>query len=206
MRRYVVGIDPSLKRAGITVLRLDDTGVARPKVLRDTGYSLPESAGYDDHSDRIAVNSRTVYQILDKLPVKPELVLIENMLPPKDGNFSHNERAALWYGIWSGIKARGLPRAVIQPPTLKLWATGNGRAEKEDILAAVQGWWPTIPIANHDIADSAVCAAMCAMRMGWKLPFPTRRRHFAGMTTVHWPEALVAPHIDQLASTRYRGI
>lgn len=203
---FVVGIDPSLVRAGITVLTRGDDGVAYPKVLRDTGYSLDAAASYDDHSDRIAINARTVYRILDSLPAKPELVLIENMLPPKDGNFSHNERAALWYGIWSGIKARGLPRCTIQPGTLKAWATGTGRGDKEMVLAEVSTWWPHIPIRNHDIADSAVCAAMCATRLGWKMPFQTRRRHVEGLATVKWPDLADAPDLSKLGSPRWTGV
>jgi Holliday junction resolvasome RuvABC endonuclease subunit len=185
--RFVVGIDPSLTRTGITLLTVGGDGVARPKVLRECGYHCVDSPGFDASSDRIVSQARTVAAIIDKLAARPELVMVEAMIPPRDALPSYLERAALWYGIWSAIKARGLPRAVIQPTTLKKWATGAGRADKELVLAEVRNWWPDIPIANHDIADSAVCAAAAAMRLGWTMPFPTRRRHVEGLTTVRWP-------------------
>ncbi|MBU8834455.1 crossover junction endodeoxyribonuclease RuvC [Mycolicibacterium goodii] len=188
MSGYVMGIDSSLTRTGITVLTQDRNGVARPKVLKDCGYSLPDTAGFDESADRIVSQARTVARVLDKFP--PALVLIEAMIPPKNALPSYLERGALWYSLWYEFRARNIPRALIQPTTLKAWATGYGRAEKEDILGEVSKWWPAIPVANHDIADSAVCAAMCAMRLGWKLPFETRRRHIEGVVTVRWPDEL----------------
>lgn len=204
MTRYVMGIDSSLVRTGMTVLKLGDDGIARPKVLRDCGYSLANTAGFDESAERIVSQAQTITRVIDKY--QPELVLIEAMIPPKNALPSYLERGALWYGIWSALWARKIPRAIIQPPTLKAWATGYGRAEKEQILAEVEKWWTGIPVANHDIADSAVCAAMCAMRLGWRMPFMPRRRHLEGLRTVHWPESLQAPALAELGSARFKGI
>ena len=202
--RTVMGIDSSLVRTGMTVLRLADDGTARPKVLRDCGYSLANTAGFDESAERIVSQAQTVTRVIDKY--KPELVLIEAMIPPKNALPSYLERGALWYGIWSALWARRIPRAIIQPPTLKAWATGTGRADKELVLGEVSKWWPGIAIANHDIADSAVCAAMCAMKLGWQMPFRPRRRHFEGLRTVRWPEELAAPQLAALGSARFQGI
>lgn len=187
--RYVVGIDMSLARTGITVLAGGGDDVARPTVLRDCGYSLSNSPSWDESSDRIAIQARTIYALLDKIPTKPDMVLIEAMIPPKNALPSYLERGALWYGIWSGVKARDIPRAVVHPTTLKKWATGHGRAEKEDVHGEVSTWWPNLTIANHDIADSAVLAAMAGVHLGWKMPFEIRRRHSAGLVIVKWPDA-----------------
>lgn len=202
--RTVMGIDSSLVRTGMTVLRLADDGTARPKVLRDCGYSLANTAGFDESAERIVSQSQTITRVIDKY--RPELVLIEAMIPPKNALPSYLERGALWYGIWSALWARQIPRAIIQPTTLKAWATGYGHAEKEQILEEVSKWWPEHHIRNHDIADSAVCAAMCAKRLGWTLPFATRRRHLEGIRTVHWPEDLDAPPIHALGSRRFQGV
>lgn len=205
--RFVVGLDPSLVRAGITVLARHDDGTVRPAVLRDTGYSSDAGpTGWDAHSDRIAINARTVYQLLDKLPAKPDLVLVEAVVPLKEPKPSYIERCALWYGIWSGIKARNLPRTTAIPGTLKNWATGYGRAEKEDVLAEVSKWWPDVNIPNHDVADATVCAAMAAMRLGWRLPFPTRRRHLEGLQVVRWPNLPDAPDMRTLGSPKWTGV
>ena len=188
MTRYVVGVDPSLIRTGITVLKRRDDGTVRPRVLRDCGFSLPDSAGYDEQSDRIISQSQTISRILDKLDATPELVLIEKFIPPSAGPMmpSYVERCVLWYAAWSAFRARGIPRAAVVPTTLKKWATGTGRGDKEQVLAEVRTWWPDLLIPNHDVADSAVCAAMCAMKLGWDMPFRPRRRHYEGLATV-WP-------------------
>ena len=204
MTRHVMGIDSSLTRTGMTVLKLGADGIARPKVLRDCGYSLPNTSGFDESAERIVSQAQKITSVIDKY--QPELVLIEAMIPPKNALPSYLERGALWYGIWSALWARKIPRAIIQPPTLKAWATGYGRAEKEQILAEVSKWWPGIHIPNHDIADAAVCAAMCAKRLGWQLPFATRRRHLEGLVTVQWPEDLAAPPITAIGSRRFQGV
>lgn len=204
MSRHVMGIDSSLTRTGMTVLKLGADGIARPKVLRDCGYSLPNTSGFDESAERIVSQAQKITSVIDKY--QPELVLIEAMIPPKNALPSYLERGALWYGIWSALWARKIPRAIIQPPTLKAWATGYGRAEKEQILAEVSKWWPGIHIPNHDIADAAVCAAMCAKRLGWQLPFATRRRHLEGLVTVQWPEDLAAPPINAIGSRRFQGV
>lgn len=41
----------------------------------------------------------------------------------------------------------------IDPATLKKWTTGNGRAEKDDMVAAVEERWG-IKVASHDAADA----------------------------------------------------
>lgn len=187
---YVVGLDLSLVRTGVTVLRADTDNTTRPKVLRDCGYSLPDDAGYDERSDRIVSQARTIANIIDRLPARPALALVEAPIFPERVLPSYFDRAGLWTGVWSALKAREIPRAVVVTTTLKKWVTGTGRADKELVLAEVARWWPGVPIPNHDVADSSGCAAMAAMKLGWRLPFDTRRRHLEGLVTVKWPEGV----------------
>lgn len=206
-RAYVIGLDLSLVRTGVNVLRADDTDrVAHPRVLRDCGYSLPETAGYDERTDRIVAQSRTIARIIDKLPARPALALVEAPIFPKEVLASYFDRSGLWTGVWSLLKARDIPRAVVVPTTLKKWVTGSGRADKDMVLGEVRTWWPHLTIPNHDVADASGAAAMAAMRLGWRLPFPTRRRHLEGLVTVRWPADLDAPPITALGSRRYQGV
>ncbi|GAS94396.1 uncharacterized protein RMCC_1362 [Mycolicibacterium canariasense] len=186
MNRYVLGIDASLVRTGITVLRHIEDGPCRPKVLRYCGYSLENGADWDDRAERIIANTHEVAHIIDRLPAKPELAMIEAPIFPSEVLPSYLDRGALWVGIWSVLKARGITRATVSPTTLKLWVTGSGRADKDMVLDETRKWWPDLTIPNHDVADSAGAAAMCAMKLGWELPFLPRRRHWSGLSTV-WP-------------------
>lgn len=203
---YVIGIDPSLVRTGITVIGCGDDNVAKLRVIRDCGYGLRDSAGFDDSSDRIVDQAQKIVRIIDKLATPPELAVIEAFIPPREGFPSQAERYALWYGVWSALRAREIPRTVIQPTTLKKWATGSGIADKELVLAEVRKWWPGTPVPNHDVADSAVCAATAAVRLGWKMPFPTRRRHVEGLAVINWPEELPARRLATLGHPRYQGV
>jgi Holliday junction resolvasome RuvABC endonuclease subunit len=188
MSSFVVGIDPSLTRAGVCALR--SSNPTHPAVLRDTGYSLPETATWDDRIVRVEKQTIAIGRILDQLRAQGtiEQVLIEAPIFPKHVKPSYFDRAALWSGIYSAIKARKLPRAVVAPTTLKKWATGAGRADKELVQAEVAKWWPNVEIANDDIADATVLAAMAGVHLGWTMPFETRRRHVEGMVTVNWPQ------------------
>lgn len=184
---FVVGIDASLVRTGITVLRNVEGAPVRPKVLRYCGYSLENTANYDDRATRIVANTHKVAEIIDRLPSRPVMALIEAPIFPKEVLPSYFDRASLWMGIWAALKHRGIPRAAVSPTTLKLWVTGSGRGDKDMVLAETRKWWPDLNIPNHDVADSAGCAAMAAMKVGWQMPFLARRRHFHGLQTV-WPD------------------
>jgi Holliday junction resolvasome RuvABC endonuclease subunit len=87
----------------------------------------------------------------------------------------------------STLRAKHIPLTVIPPATRALFATGSGRATKQEILTTVRAWWPNHHIPNHDTADALVLAAAGAHHLGDPLPFPTTSRHTANLAAVKWP-------------------
>ena len=85
---------------------------------------------------------------------------------------------------------------VVQPTTLKVYATGRGnKLEKDEVAIQVARRYPDADIRNHDMADAWVLAAMTADHLGCPLTeLPkTHRRALDG-----WPYTKHgAPHGEQ---------
>ncbi|WP_062906490.1 hypothetical protein [Mycobacterium avium] len=99
-----------------------------------------------------------------------------------------HDGSGLWWGLYSTLRARRIPTAVIPPATRAKWATGKGNADKRTVLATVRDWWPATRIANHDQADALVLAAIGAFHAGDPMPFAVKERHSANLAAVQWPE------------------
>lgn len=81
----------------------------------------------------------------------PVLTYIEGPAPgARVGNDSrpHMVSGVIRLGLWK----REAMMDVIAPGTLKKHGTGNGRASKEEMLAAARLQWPECP--HHDLADA----------------------------------------------------
>lgn len=183
----VAGIDPSLTSTGIAIL-----GDGRPLSLRSIGHGTLSGRSYAHRSDRIVSECRAVIDALILADdAKPALAVIEG---PAYGacNASTHDGSGLWWGLYSTLRARRIPIAVVAPKTRALWATGSGNADKKQILATVRAWWPTTRIANHDQADALVLAAVGAFHAGDPIPFDVKERHTTNLAAVQWPAELEA--------------
>lgn len=67
--------------------------------------------------------------------------------------------------------ARADPLLRVTPQQVKKYATGGGRANKDEVLAAVIRRYPDVPVAGNDQADALVLAAIGAGVFGE--PFET---------------------------------
>lgn len=188
----VAGIDPSLTSCGIAIL-----AAGQPVYLDAIGHPGRDGASYDHRSRRIVSQCRAIiWALADQCPdrnagVQPrmrlDLAVIEG--PAYGQNLpSNHDRAGLWWGLYSALRAQRIPTAVVNPATRAKWATGHGRASKTDVLAAVRAWWPNHAIRNHDIADAAVLAAIGAHHAGDPMPFPVKDRHTLALEAISWPE------------------
>lgn len=177
----VAGIDPSLTSTGIAVL-VD----GQPTLLRSIGHGTLSGRSYAHRSDRIVSECRAVINAVLGAPRPIDLAVIEG---PAYGacNASTHDGSGLWWGLYSTLRARRIPVAVIAPTTRAKWATGKGNADKATVLAAVRAWWPNTHIANHDQADALILAAIGAFHHDDPMPFPVKERHTANLAAVQWP-------------------
>lgn len=99
---------------------------------------------------------------------------------------SEFDRTGLWHGIYGAFDSVGIPVVVVGNSTAKKWVTGKGNASKDDVVAAVNSWWPGITDCD-DIADALGLAAIGAFHCGDPMPFPAKDRHTTGLEKIAWP-------------------
>lgn len=192
----VVGIDPSLTSTGLVILR--DGRPFRPPgaplPLKAIGNDQPART-YDEQADRIGSQYKLIRDEIVKWTeyVHINLVVIEGL--PHGVNLpSTSERSGLWWDLYRLLRARRIPIGIIYPTTLKLWATGNGKADKAAMKATVKSWWPHARdfITNDDIADAAALALAGAFQLGDPMPFEVRPVHAERLKAAKWPSNLCA--------------
>ncbi len=161
MRRGVGGVDPSLSSTGIAILG-EGAQMFRRVQSKPSGDELAPRL---DRLRRQAVNviraiERAAYD--DGLAL--EVIVVEGPAYGVTTQMSHM-LAGFWWLLVHGL-AQVAPVAVAQPTTLKKFATGTGRAEKDEVLAAAIAAFPGAGIRNNDVADASVLAAMGAVHVG----------------------------------------
>lgn len=121
--------------------------------------------------------------ILDVVPSRLTLSVIE---APSYGSRhgAASEREWLRGMLVDQLLARG-PVAEIAPTTRALLATGNGRADKRQVLEAVRASHPVASVSSHDVADAVTLAAAGAHRLGYEAPYGAKQQ--AAHARVSWP-------------------
>lgn len=100
-----------------------------------------------------------------------QLVVVEKLVP-NPASRSTNERAALWYLVVSALVVRGVEVAEVHPSTLKSYATGSGRADKDAMRDATTEAFPDVPTRNDDERDALWLAAVGVHLLDGPLSYP----------------------------------
>jgi hypothetical protein len=81
------------------------------------------------------------------------LAVIEGPSYGSTGSYQH-ERGGLWWLIAWTLAQHDIPYAVAAPGQVKKYATGNGNADKDEVLAAAIRRFPNVHITKNDEADA----------------------------------------------------
>lgn len=177
----VVGLDPSLTAAGIAILGSPGT-TDTPNVprLATVGVSGSESATLAQRSIRIGEQTE---RIIRSMPQSVQLVVME-ALPYSAPKFAgkYQERCALYYRLAEFLARRKIPVVEVGVTTLKKFATGDGKADKLEVIASMRELWPHAKIRNDNEADALGLATMGAMHLRWHEP--ELMQHFS--PNVNW--------------------
>lgn len=182
----VAGIDPSLTATGVAVLR-PPAGAETPN--RPTLHTLGETGRKGaPTTERAARIDRQVRRVLAAVPASTSLVVVELLDTFMPGRGALTDRIGLWWALVRAIGRAGVPLAVVHTGTLKSWATGDGKADKTAMVAAMRELWPTATVRNDNEADALALATLGAQRLGWHEP--ELPHHYIGNAGIEWPAAL----------------
>ncbi|WP_243063232.1 hypothetical protein [Humibacter sp. RRB41] len=184
MSAAVAGVDPSISSTGVVHLgehtqRFDrvqskpagDALSARLERLRRQAIGVVRSVELG-----AAASKSTVV-----------LVVIEGPAYGSNNQMTHM-LAGFWWLLVHGLEQIA-PVAVVQPGMLKKFATGNGRAGKDEMLAAAIRAFPAGEIRNNDVADAAALAAIGAAHLGIEFGGGFASSGRDSVRAVHWPIA-----------------
>lgn len=184
----ITGLDLSLASTGLAKLDTEIPGVVELRRLRGP---LPKQATGAKRplSDNLARLDRLTTEILAWC----EGVDLVGLEGPSFGSArpgqsrGHWERGGLWWCIRLELFRRDVPVAQIPPSNVKIYSTGNGRADKAEVMLHMVRRCPWAQITGEDTADAFTLAAMCAAHEGQPVAsFP--KTHTRGLMGAAWPE------------------
>lgn len=145
----IVGIDPSITSTGLALVH--EGVVLATNNIKSKGR---KGATYDDWLARINLVHADVRRTLNDWTDENliELAVIE--APSHGSRFGNpHERAGLWWRIYADMNFLRIPIKTLAPKSRAKFITGNGNADKHEVLAAARERWGE-GIKNHDIADA----------------------------------------------------
>lgn len=127
MANDVIGLDLSLTSTGIVVFE---------NSIMKAHHVLSSNAKDDIHA-RINYLRKELFNHIRKYVVKDTQIIIEGLAFSSVGNATRN-LAGLFFVSYNMIHYNmNLPITVVPPTTLKKYATGNGKAKKEDMFDSI---------------------------------------------------------------------
>ena len=173
----VVGVDPSISSTGVAFVSPGGVGVLRIQ-SKPAGESLAERLG------RMRRQVVAVHEAVEE--VEPSLIVLEG---PSFGSQSSSFHmlAGFWWLLAHALE-KVAPIATPAPATVKKYATGNGRASKDEMVAAAVRGFPQVRIKGNDEADALALAAMGADRFGLLYAGGFESADPGSIAVVRWPE------------------
>ncbi len=177
----VIGIDLSLSSTGLAEIYPD--GRVWTIAYGSKGKATDDLA---TRADRIHGLAEEITAGIIGDPGYSAQVLLE--APTYQGGGGHAwDRGGLWWEVVQVLRRRNVPVHLASPSTVKKWATGSGRAEKNTVGVHIGRLYPDVEITTDDEADALVMAHMLAHHVGYDVP---RRAHHidANLTAVKWAD------------------
>lgn len=170
----VLGIDQSLRGTGLALYADGETVTAL--VRADLGEGV---AGI-----RQAVRY-IVGRVVTFAPAC-DLYVLEAPIIPRHGSGLALERAWLFGLLFDQLYSRGQV-ATVHPMTRALYATGNGRASKEEVVAAVAAVHSQLAVVDDNVADALALMGMGCRWLGSPVDGEISSKQAKAMRSARWP-------------------
>jgi hypothetical protein len=170
----VLGVDQSLRGTGLAMRSFGETTTAL--VRADIGEGVL--------GIREAV--RFIVGRVVKFAPACDVYVLEAPIIPRHGSGLALERAWLFGMLFDQLMLRGRV-ATVHPSTRALYATGNGRASKEEVVAAIAAVHPHLDVRDDNVADALALMGMGCRWLGSPVDGEISSKQAKAMRSAHWP-------------------
>lgn len=125
-----------------------------------------------------------------------DLVVMEGPAYGAKGRAVH-QLAGIWWILAHKMWREGVPYAVVDPKTLKIYATDNGKASKQMVNDAISEVHPTLTFVTDDESDAYTLLTMAhhhynvpMLCCGGQHHYPGHSRVTLALGHVEWPEII----------------
>jgi crossover junction endodeoxyribonuclease RuvC len=178
----IIGLDLSLASTGIA--SYEATGAVSARVWVDT---VRTRAIPGDRAQFARLRQITT-RVVDDAQFA-DLVVVEG-LSYASTTGQHLTRAGLWHLVMDGVDSYGIPWCEVSPGAVKRYATGNGGAAKDQVLAAVIRRYPDVAVADNNQADALTIVAMAAHHYQCSTLPTVPQAHATALAKVDWPKGV----------------
>ena len=186
-KKGCLGIDLSLTGTGLAFATSDlevASWLIRTSGSKDDTFEMSLVRINDIRQRVLHVVSRT----RGALRGKSYMAVLEGASYGSYGGKNH-ERAGLWWMVYRDLHELHIPIAVVSPGGRAKYATGNGRAGKEEVLTSAAHRYHGTKIVNNNVADAVVLAAMGARMLHFPLEESSLGPQFlSALEGCSWPE------------------
>lgn len=170
----VLGVDQSLRGTGVALHADGKTSTALVRAEIGEGVvGIREAVRF--------IVGRVV-----KFAPACDVYVLEAPIIPRHGSGLALERAWLFGMLFDQLMTRGRV-ATVHPSTRAMYATGNGRADKDEVVAAVRAAHPLVDVPNHDVADAVALMAMGCRWLGSPVDGEISSKQAKAMRSARWP-------------------
>lgn len=180
--KKVIGLDLSITCTGVA-------GDGWAEIIPTPGYvKKKKSDPIQEERNRLANHHErltTILNLIGDYTRNADLVVMEGLA--FDSKDFDRQNAGLAWMVRHHLHRAGIAYALVPPPNLKMYATGNGAASKDDVVRAVRLWFPELGTLDNNAADAAVLAAMGRDHLELPLGTVTPQRRIQAMGGATWP-------------------
>lgn len=179
----VVAVDFSLTNTGVAVIEDGRVKVKRCQ-SKPTGDTLAARS----------LRMRRLAGEIVSLCAGADSVVVEGPAYASDTGKAH-DRSGCWWMIVGHLTAAGIPVTEVPPATLKVWALGTGRGDKDLVLATtIHNYGHLVRITSNDTADAVQLASLGWHHLTGNPLIPLSKQHTRALASVRWaqPEGVTA--------------
>jgi len=184
----VAGWDLSMTSTGLCVI---DAGTISLTRVRSKPARAEGKPSLRQRHDRISTLEATVWATIGLTNPEPaawpDLIVVEGPSYGSTGGTAH-DRSGLWHRALAFPLSLGIPVVEVPPTIVKKYATGNGGADKDKVLAAVIRRYPDADVDGNDVADALILAAIGYRHIANPIEASLPAVNLTALTKIRWPE------------------